>query len=844
MRIDFYYFRYDQAYAGWDLWLWPKGGEGAAYPFTESVPLPDHPQAAMQKASVDLPSLAVPEVGFLVRRNGWQERDWASDRYINLVSFPPGKNPEVYLVQNTEQVFLHPGRISFIPTAERAVFRNFREIYIRLQAPCTDPVGDPFLVMGEGIPRKVIRTEALSDGTSFVLTLAQDWVPGESCVIFKRGYEPFPVQYGALYDTPAFERLFTYDGTDLGCHPSPEETVFRVWTPTASRVEANLFRDAADTYPERVLPLQQDVSGTWLLRVPEDLSGWYYTYNIINGGNLQEVCDPNAIGVSVNGTRALIARPSDANPPGWDSIGHLVPEKPTDAILYEVHVRDFTIHPESGVIHKGKFLGLAETGTHLPDGTKTGLDHLVELGVTHVHLMPVFDFYSIDESRLHENRFNWGYDPHLYNTPEGSYATDPTDGLTRVRELKEMILALKRQGIGVVMDVVYNHTYRSLDSELNKLVPGYFYRTDEAGRFSDGSGCGNETASERAMVRKTITDSVLYWAREYKVDGFRFDLMALHDIDTMNGIRQALDLLHPGLLLYGEGWTGGASRLAPELSASKGNAARLVQIGFFNDTTRDAIKGDNFQAVHGGYVNGNPGMSEGVRFGLAAAVPHPQVDARRAAGGPAWAGYPWHCVNYAASHDNLTLYDKLLASHCAGTDREAMRRTNLAGALVLLAQGIPFMLSGTEFLRSKKGMHNSYNMPDVFNEIDWNRKRIYRHSFDYHAGLIRLRKSHPAFRLTLPEDVRLHMRFLPTPEPVIAFQLRHHAGGDSWGRILVAFNGGRDPHTISIPYAALWHIVVDDQTAGCETLGTVTGSRFTIPQLSALVAWAEEESPV
>jgi pullulanase len=328
-----------------------------------------------------------------------------------------------------------------------------------------------------------------------------------------------------LYDTPAFERLFTYDGTDLGCHPSPEETVFRVWTPTASRVEANLFRDAADTYPERVLPLQQDVSGTWLLRVPVDLSGWYYTYNVINGGNLQEVCDPNAIGFSVNGTRALIARPSDANPPGWDSIGHLVPEKPTDAILYEVHVRDFTIHPESGVIHKGKFLGLAETGTHLPDGTKTGLDHLVELGVTHVHLMPVFDFYSIDESRLHENRFNWGYDPHLYNTPEGSYATDPTDGLTRVRELKEMILALKRQGIGVVMDVVYNHTYRSLDSELNKLVPGYFYRTDEAGRFSDGSGCGNETASEGPWSAKPsrIPCST---GPEYKVDGFRFDLMA------------------------------------------------------------------------------------------------------------------------------------------------------------------------------------------------------------------------------------------------------------------------------------------------------------------------------
>ena len=840
MHINFHYFRYDQAYEGWDLWLWPKGQEGMAYPFTENIPLPDHPQASMRRATINLPSLSVPEIGFLLRRNGWEERDWTSDRYVNLVSFPPAQDPQVYLVQNTEQVYLHPGRISFIPTAERAVFRNFRQIFVRLQCPCSSPLDDPFLVMGNGEPRKVILSESVGDGTSFLLTLQKDWITGESCVILKKGYEPFSVQYGALYDTPAFERLYTYDGTDLGCHPTSGETVFRIWTPTASRVEANLYRQAADPLPDRVAPLHADANGTWLLRIPEDLSGWYYTYNVINGGDLQEVCDPNAIGVSVNGTRALVARPADANPEGWETVSHLVPENPTDAVLYEVHVRDFTIHAESGATHKGKFLGVSETGTHLPDGTKTGLDHLVELGITHVHLMPVFDFYTIDESRLHENRFNWGYDPHLYNAPEGSYATDPTDGLTRIRELKQMILSLKKRGIGVVMDVVYNHTYRSIDSEFNKLVPGYFYRTDEAGRFSDGSGCGNETASERAMVRKTITDSVLYWAREYKVDGFRFDLMALHDIDTMNGIRQALDAIHPGILLYGEGWTGGASRLAPELAASKQNAARLLKIGFFNDTSRDAIKGDNFQARNGGFVNGNPAQNGRVRFGITAAIPHPQVDAFAATGAASWAGYPWHCVNYAASHDNLTLYDKLVASGCARDDREAMRRTNLAGAIVLLSQGIPFMLSGTEFLRTKKGMHNSYNMPDVYNEIDWNRKRLFRQSFDYHQGLIRLRRNHPAFRLALSEDVRLYLHFLPTVTSTIAFELKPHAGGDSWNRILVIFNGSPEPQGISVPFAAQWQLVVDDRTAGCETLGTITGSLFTVPPLSALVAWTAD----
>ena len=837
MRLRVHYFRYDQAYDGWDLWLWPKGHEGGAYPFEGSMPLPEHPESLMRYADVTLPDLPVSEVGLIIRHEGWNSRDWDSDRYVNLVMFPPNRRVNLYVVQNTEQILLHPDRISFIPTAERAIFRSYREIYIQLQAPCEDAATEPFMVIGNGIPRRIDRTEQLGNARTWLLTLHEDWVTGETCTVFKKGFESFDVQYGSLYDTAEFERLYAYDGDDLGCRPTGTETRFRIWAPTAARIEANLFRGSSDSFAERVLPMEPDRNGTWVLQVPEDLSGWYYTYNVYTGGGLQEVCDPNAVGLGINGTRALVARPGDSNPPGWDEAAHILPAHPTDAIFYEVHIRDFTIHPDSGAVNKGLFLGLAELGTKTPDGTLTGLSHLVELGVTHVHLMPIFDFFTIDESRQHQGQFNWGYDPHLYNAPEGSYTTNPADGPGRIRELKEMILALKRQGIGVIMDVVYNHTYHSLDSEFNKLVPGYFYRTDAAGNFSNGSGCGNETASERYMVRKTIIDSVLYWAREYRIDGFRFDLMALHDIDTMNGIRRALDDYHPGLLLYGEGWTGGASMLDPARAAHKGNAVRLLRVGFFNDNTRDAIKGDSFLAESGGFINGQAFRREGVKYGIVGAIPHPQVDAFRATGAGAWAGYPWHCVNYAASHDNLTLYDKLVATGSAASELDAVRRTNLAGVLVLLSQGIPFTLSGTEFLRTKQGMHNSYNMPDAINQIDWNRKTRFRASFDYHAGLIRLRKAHPAFRMISPEEIRMNLQFLNTPEHIVAWLLRNHANGDTWQEILGACNTGSDSETIRLNTAADWHVVVDDRTAGTETLATISGDAITLPPTGALVAW-------
>ncbi len=836
MTIRVYYYRFDQNYDGWDLWLWPKGLDGAAYPLSGSVSLPDYPQDEMLYTDVVLEKLNVSELGFILRKNAWLARDSVMDRYISLASFAPGSDPEIYLIQNSDAIYFSADAISFIPSAERAVFRSSTEIYVCMQAKCSLTTDEPFQVTAGCTAIAASATMIGNNGLEFQINLEKPWQMGEVCIISKAGFKPFCVHYGVLFDTEAFESLFAYAGTDLGCTWSAGQTQFKVWSPMATTVSICFFQAADQDELERIESMVAEEKGTWAIRFSENMDGLYYTYRVMNGNETREVCDPMAVSVSVNGKRAYVLNPEKANPQGWSEIGHVIAKTPTDAVLYEVHVRDFSIHPDSGIANKGLFLGLAEEGTTTPDGTKTGLDHLAELGITHVHLMPIFDFYTIDESRTHESRFNWGYDPHLYNVPEGSYSSDPTDGMKRVQELKTAIAAMKRKGIGVVMDVVYNHTYRSIDSEFNKLVPGYYYRTDAFGRFMNGSGCGNETATRRYMVRKTIIESILFWAKEYKIDGFRFDLMGLHDIDTMNAIRRALDDHCPGLLLYGEGWTGGTSGLDHQNAALKSNAIRLMKIGFFNDNARDALKGDTFIEAAGGYLAGVVYMKEGVKQGIVGAIAHPQVDNMRAIGNiSAWAGYPWHCVNYAASHDNLTLYDKLLACHAAASDTEAMKRTNLAGAFVLLSQGIPFMLSGTEFLRTKHGVHNSYNAPDAINQMEWERKSRYMSSFLYHKGLIALRKAHPAFRMVQPEEIRRNLQFLNTPDAVIAFQLKNYAGGDSWETILVAFNVGVTDVTIPLPVQKNWSFVVNEVMAGVDALGAFSGLSLTIPAVSVLV---------
>lgn len=840
--LRIHYYRYDQDYTGWDLWLWEMGREGSLHSFKRQEILKQDPGKIAMVAEIDVSSFMSDRAGIIMRRGGWHERDLHMDRYFHISEEAKTGIQDVYVVQDTMDVMYSEGELCLTPGFETAVFQNFREIYVKLQAPAEAPLDqEPFRVLENGLEAPVRHVTQIRGAREFVISLENDMALGSTYTVVKPSFRSGAVAYGVLYDTHEFEEKFTYTGDDLGARWTPEATCFRLWAPIASAVYVNIFDNGSGPNLETVEEMARDRQGTWFARIPGDLSGKYYTYTVIVMGMTLEAADPYARSSGVNGRRSMIIDLDATNPPGWENTGYIPLKSPTDAILYEVHVRDATIHENSGIRARGKFLGLAEAGTRSPEGELTGLSHFAELGVTHVHLMPIFDFFTVDETKLDEPQYNWGYDPVNYNVPEGSYSTNPEDGTARVKELKRLIKALKDAGIGVVMDVVYNHTYKTFESDFNKIMPGYFYRTDRYNHYSNGSGCGNETASERSMVRKFIVDSVKYWAREYKIDGFRFDLMGLHDIGTMNLIRKELDVVNPSILIYGEGWTGGPSLLDSSIAATKTNAPKLDRIAFFNDNTRDAIKGDNFHREQTGFITGNYYLKESVKFGIAGAVYHHGIDYSRVIYNSfAWAGQAWHCINYAASHDNLTLYDKLRASRPDLNDEEYMKLVNLAGAIVLTSQGIPFLMLGIDFMRSKQGEHNSYNAPDEVNRIDWSSKSKYHQVFAYHQGLISLRKSHPAFRMAMAEDIRRHLNFLPSRESSIAFTLNHHANQDPWQTILVVLNAGTEPESVSLPSPGPWHIVVDESRAGTDILRTTWDPAILVPPMSAMVLYQDD----
>lgn len=839
--LRIHYYRYDQDYTGWDIWLWETGHEGSLHSFKYQEMLGGDPGRKAIVAEVDVSSFTGSTAGIIIRRGGWHEKDIHADRYFYVRDEARTGIQDIYIVQDTIDVMYSENDLCLTPGFETAVFQSFREINVRLQAPADASLREePFRVFENGIEVPVRHVTQMRGAREYVISLENDMVLGSTYTVLKPGFRPAAVSYGMLYDTPEFEEMFTYTGDDLGARWTPEATYFRVWSPIASAVYVNIFEKGSGRNLITVEPMARDIRGTWKAKVPGDLSGKYYTYTVTVMGRTLEAADPYARSSGVNGKRSMIIDLDRTNPPGWENIGYVRLKNPTDAVLYEVHVRDATIHESSGIRMRGKFLGLAERGTRSPEGELTGLSHFRELGVTHVHLMPVFDFFTVDETKPDEPQYNWGYDPVNLNVPDGSYSTDPEDGYVRVREFKSMIKAFKDEGIGVVLDMVYNHTYMTMESDFNKIVPGYFYRTDRYNRYSNGSGCGNETASERSMVRKFIVDSVKYWAREYKIDGFRFDLMGLHDIDTMNIIRKELDAINPSAIIYGEGWTGGPSLLDSSAAATKANARKLGKIGFFNDNTRDAIKGDNFHSEKTGFITGDYSLRESVKFGIAGAVFHPGIDYSRVIyNGFPWAGHAWHCVNYVASHDNLTLYDKLRASRPDLDDEEYMKLVNLASAIVLTSQGIPFLMLGIDMMRSKKGVHNSYNSPDEINQIDWSDKARYRRVFEYHRGLISLRKSHPAFRMALAGDIERYLSFLPSGESSIVFMLGPHANDDPWETILVAVNAGTEHETVALPGPGPWHVVCDESRTGTDILYSVNDASVNVPPRSAMILYRD-----
>ena len=639
------------------------------------------------------------------------------------------------------------------------------------------------------------------------------------------------------YNSEAFAQQFHYAGRDLGVRYAPKASSFRVWSPTAQSVDLLLFKSGHKPEEPRIIPMKSGVKGTWTVTVAGDLRNQYFRYRLVQPGLPApvEAMDPYAVAAGANGERAMILELKDTHPAGWSSDKRLPLGDPTEAILYEVHVRDFTIHSSSGSRFPGLYRGLAERGTKGPEGVRTGVDHLRELGVTHVHLLPIADYGGVDETKKGA-QYNWGYNPENYNVPEGSYATDSLDGRVRVREFKQMVQGLHKAGLRVVLDVVYNHTYRAIDSHFNHLVPGYYHRQNAEGGFSNGSGCGNEVASDRSMVRKMMVDSLVYWATEYHIDGFRFDLMGLHDLETMKQIRKALDKIDRSILLYGEGWTGGDSPLPGDQRAMKTQVGQLPRIAAFNDTLRDAIKGSVSEHKKGGYIQGVADHEERLKIGIVASVRHPQTKAPEGElwHGP-WARQPHHCVSYDSCHDNHTLWDKLLITTEGLKDADRLAMNRLAAAIVLTSQGISFLHAGEEMARTKKGHENSYNLSDSINAIQWRRKVQHADLVAYYRGLIALRKAHPAFRMKSAADIRRNLSFLPMPATgMVGYRLKGAGTGKKVEQFIVLLNPTAEPQKVTLPESG-WRVLVDGRRAGVKCLRRIKDETCAVEARSALV---------
>jgi pullulanase len=631
-----------------------------------------------------------------------------------------------------------------------------------------------------------------------------------------------------------------YGGDDLGVNWSKERLRVKIWAPTGLEVLFRLYHSAEAGQPEMVISLNQSDSGTWEKEIKGNYVGFLYTFQVRDdAGWLNESPDIGAKATGVNGMRGIILDPELTNPEKWESDKRSAITIPTDMVIYEVHVRDFSISADSGIQHKGKYLGLTETGTTNQGGLSTGIDHMKELGITHIHLLPIADFYTVDETKT-SPQYNWGYDPINFNTPEGWYSSNPYDGYNRITEVKKVVRTLHHHGFGVIMDVVYNHSGLIFDSWFNQFVPGYYYRQKSDGTLSDASGCGNELASERAMVRKFIVDSVAWWAEEYHLDGFRFDLMGIIDIETMNQIRKRLDLIDPNILIYGEGWIAAESPLAESYRATKLNTLKLDRIASFCDDMRDGLKGSPFNKYSNGFISGLTLREEKIKFAIAGAVSHPQiiydyVDSSR----QPWANSPAQCVNYVSCHDNYTLFDKLQYSCPEASVEEIDRMTRLALGIILTSQGIPFLHSGVEMHRSKGGHHDSYRSPDDVNQIEWGKKTESVVLLRFTKNCIELRRQHPAFRMSNGDLVREKLFFLPKYIPgVIVYELKDHANGDPWTNILVLFNGNNYSVEYEIPERR-WLIVAQNGEIQPNGMGHVATRRVRLHPISMMIL-AEE----
>ncbi len=745
-RVIFYWTKEGADFDTSDMWIWLPGKDGKGYLFT--------PCAYGGMVTVDVPE-GTEQVGFIVRTGcsnpggtswGSATKDFEQDRFAEVT----GRLTEIYLVSGDGNQYTSRdggATLDGIREFSMAAILSDHEIRYFLTPAVSLSDLSQVKVYRDGQAVKVAGLSSLNNRVITGIVTTEEAIDlTQTYEMEIDGYGRVPCMPTEVFDSEGFREAYTYGGDDLGAVIRDDGTVFKVWAPTASAVTLNLYEagDGGEAF-ER-LDMEKAEQGVWQAKAACG-SGTYYTYSVTAGGTTRETADPYARAAGVNGDRSMVVDLAATDPEGFREEAFDAPiETYGDAVIWEVHVRDFS-NRAAGSAYPGKYLAFTETGLVNGAGEKIGVDYLKELGVTHVHLQPVYDFATVDETALDRPQFNWGYDPKNYNVPEGSYATDPYHGEVRIREFKQMVQALHRAGIGVIMDVVYNHTW-DLDSALNRTVPYYYYRFLSSGDPSNGSGCGNETASERAMFRKYMVDSVTYWLTEYRLDGFRFDLMALHDLDTMQAIEQAVHALNPKALLYGEGWTGGTSRLNPNLQCTQANIRKLTAsegaaggIAVFNDAIRDGLKGSVFDTKDRGYISGSANKTTAAKtvFGLTGGT----------GSGASWKAKDAMVINYMTSHDNHTLWDKLAMSAPEADEAAKTAMVRLGASVVMISRGTPFFLAGEEMLRTKQGDGNSYKSSDEVNNLDWEALvpgSAQAETAAFYRGLIAMRKENAFLR--------------------------------------------------------------------------------------------------
>ncbi len=856
--LHVHYYRFDESYDDWSLWLWPHEPdalEGGQFFFEDE----DDYGVVFSMPIKGSPFEQSTTIGIIVRGVDDWSKDVDPDRYIDMTRTDEDGNVHVYLVENTYEIFYGIDEVDLSDQVSFAQFVDEYTIQFRLTSAVTasdvtiykndQPVSTESFTMNT-VNGSIKITETLDLTQTYHIEV--DFGDGTS--------DRRLIRFDGFYDSDAFHDAFYFDG-ELGVIYGTNETTFRLWAPISDSVTLNLYTkghlanqtdyqgNTGVDDPYETIGMTAMDKGVFETTVSGDLDGVYYTFTVTNDGVGHEIVDPYAYSAGVNGQRGMVVDFSETNPNGWEyGVRPNTMEHYTDAIIYELHVRDFTSHESwNGTdAWRGKFLGLTERGTTYK-GVKTGLDHILELGVTHVQFIPIFDHGIIDETRLkdesyhgiHDGIFNWGYMPEHFNVVEGSYSTDPYNGHVRINELKQMVQKFHENDLRVIMDVVYNHTGKSADSNFDRILPGYYFRMNEDGSFSNGSGTGNETASERSMVRKFFVDSLVFWTEEYNIDGYRFDLMKLHDIETMNQIADALHAIDPTIIIFGEPWTGGATPLSDSDAAFNQNLDQMPGIGVFNDDTRDAIKGSVFNYRGTGFVQGARNQDPSIMLGITGGTAQDNLPIAFLPKG-AWAMEPTQTINYVTAHDNNTLHDKLKLSALDSDWEEIVRMQRQANAIILTSQGVSFLHAGVEIMRSKPCVepdfgeytcdpdglydHNSYRSPDEVNQIDWQWKVDNYDTFEYYRMLIELRKTKDIFRLPTAEAISQQLQLIPNSENgFVSFLL--HDNDDLWKTTYIMHNSGREARQITLLDGS-WNLIGTTDAFGEPTTITIGNQSF------------------